>query len=226
MTTLSKAEEPSRLPVHILSVPRTGYLLVVFAGPYRGANFHWKGVASVPCLPEPDCPVSLHRSGTTWKGFAPVRQWDHVLGVWTPWTMEITEALEEMLRGHDLRGQLWRLSRQRKKKGPGACQGVLEELRDDPELLVPFDIRQVVERRYRCGPITWDVPNPVKPKLKVEVVSSAPPNSLPVFDPYRQAHVALPDPAEAGMTLNEKVQHRTKSSAAAASGNGHTADDA
>jgi hypothetical protein len=215
------AEEPARTPVHILSVPRTGYIIVAFAGPYRGLMMHWRQGGSVPCLPEPDCPQATHKSGSTWKAYAPCRQWDHAIGCWIPFALEITEALEETLRGRDLRGEVWRLSRARKKKKPGAVQGVLEERRDDPSLMVAFDVRQVIERRYHCGPLLWDIPNPVHPKLTVETTDAPPPTSIPIIDPYQSQRPAAPiDAAEASLSSWERVNRIANKQKAAPEANG------
>jgi hypothetical protein len=200
-------QEPARTPVHILSVPQTGYLLVCLAGPIRGVMMHWHGGGSYPCRPDDTCPASIHRSGSTWKGYTPCRQWDHSLGAWVPWALEVTESLELVMRGQDLRGQVWRLARakrKRKRGQPGATvQGQLEEVRTDPALLVTFDVRLVVERRYHCPPLVWDVPNPLQPKLTVEQVSAPPPSSVPLIDPYQPAPV---DPAAPRVSVADRVR--------------------
>lgn len=223
---LSQAgQDPVRAPVHILAVPRTGYVLAVFAGPLRGVIMHWTRGGSVPCLPEPDCPAAIHRSGSTWKGYAPVRMWDHSLGVWMPFVLEVTEALEEVLRGRDLRGEVWRLSRCRKKKGSGAVQGVLEELRTDVQLLTPFDVRVVVQRRFHCGPLVWDVPNPIVPKLKVEAASAPPPSCLPIIDPYQPSQPAIPlDAADRGLGIADRIKRIAQQQKAEGKPNGQAAD--
>lgn len=201
--------EPSRAAVHILSVPKVGYAIVAFAGPYRGIMMHWARGGSVPCLPGDDCPPALHRSGSTWKGYAPVRSWDHTLGAWVPYALEITEALEEILRGRDLRGEVWRLSRQRKKNKPGTVQGTLEETRSEPALLHPFDVRPVIQRRYHCAELVWDVPNPIVPKLTVETTVALPPTSLPLIDPYRSTKpAAASPPGENFVPIGERIRAR------------------
>lgn len=203
--------EPSRAAVHILSVPKIGYAIVAFAGPYRGIMMHWARGGSVPCLPGDDCPPALHRSGSTWKGYAPVRSWDHTLGAWVPYALEVTEALEEILRGRDLRGEVWRLSRQRKKKKPGTVQGTLEETRTDEALLIPFDVRTVIQRRYHCAELAWDVPNPIKPKLMLQLTDGAPPASLPIIEVYRSNKpAAASPPGENFIPLSQRIRERIK----------------
>jgi hypothetical protein len=206
MHSTSAGQEPARTPVHILSVPRTGYIIVAIAGPIRGLMMHWRAGGSVPCLPEPDCPASIHRSGCIWKGYAPCRQWDHGLGAWKPYALEVTEALEETLRGRDLPGEIWRLSRVRLKKRAGSVHGILEERREDAALRVAFDVRAIIERRYHCGPLVWDVPNPVVPKLLLPLTDGAPPSSIPIIHLYTTDRPTAPvDPALQGLSSWERV---------------------
>lgn len=214
-------QELPRAAVHILSVPKIGYAIVAFAGPYRGIIMHWARGGSVPCLPGDDCPAALHRSGSTWKGYAPVRCWDHSLGAWLPYALEITEALEEILRGRDLRGEVWRLSRQRKKKKPGTVQGTLEETRSEEALLHPFDVRAVIQRRYHCGELVWDVPNPVVAKLTVETTVALPPSSLPLIDPYRSTKPsANAEPVSRFVPLGDRIRERLRTPETAHETNG------
>lgn len=151
--------------VRVVSVPRNRPLAVLFCGPVRGMLTHWHQARSWCCPGEQLCPPSLHRARTVWKGYAPVRVWDAAAKRWAAHVLEVTEALDELLRPHVLPGQVWLLAREESHKKSGPVTGSYVERRTEAELTMPFDILPPLGRMYASAHVLLDVPNPVPPKL-------------------------------------------------------------
>lgn len=158
---------PGRLrPVEILSVKDDQSCVVRFLGGYSGTILHYLGWNYAPCK-EPDevCPASIHTKRKLWRGWSPVEQWDDVAGVWWPMVLEITEYLEEILRGRSLRGEVWGISRPKVKKTGSPVVGVFVERQPQESLRKPFEIKSVLLRAYHVDDMQLGKPNPVPPKL-------------------------------------------------------------
>lgn len=92
--------------VRILRVFPGDALTVRFLDGYSGFGTHFHGTRSYACLGGGLCLPNVHRSGTIWKGWAPVECWHlNPQPCWVPWVLEITEALEETLFKRSLRGK-------------------------------------------------------------------------------------------------------------------------
>jgi len=104
-----REENPSVRPVRVVSVPIEIPLVVRFLGPVMGLETHWKSSRTIPCPGVDTCPPALHRLGTIWRGYSAAESWDDAAHVWRPSVLEVTECLEETLRGRDLRGEVWAL---------------------------------------------------------------------------------------------------------------------
>jgi hypothetical protein len=170
-------EGESARQVRILSVPEQVPVTVCFLGGYRGVSAHWikkisaKGGkpkwVSHPCLGEMRCPPFIHREKTCWKGYAPVEHWEHQTKLWIPFVLEITESLEHVLRGRQLRGESWMLSR-RLVEGKGPVVGIFSNRLPEEELSPEFDILPILERAWHEKDFLIDVPNPVKPMVMIQ----------------------------------------------------------
>lgn len=161
--------------VTILSVPAAEPVVVCFAGPIVGLITHHHSGRSYGCPGEEDCPSTLHRSRTLWKGYAPCRTWAVRLERWCPAVLEVTECLEETLRGRHLAGEVWMLTREGARRRSGKVLGAYLERKRDEELLEPFDVRQPLYRLYHTLELRLGVANPLPAKLVLPAISAAGP---------------------------------------------------
>lgn len=164
-------------PVRVLSVPDSHPISVRFLGPILGLVTHWHTGKSVPCLGETRCPPSIHRARTFWKGYSAIESWDMACELWIPAVLEVTEALDHILHGRALRGEIWLLSRvQRGKKGQ--VVGVYSETLDDAKLRAPFSLLPVLERFYHVSALEIGIPNPVPRQVFLEPAEGTAPKLL------------------------------------------------
>lgn len=163
-------------PVRVLSVPSGIPVCVRFLGPIRGLDTHWKAGGTVPCKGADECPIALHRLGVIWRGYSPVEAWEASKRVWRPYVLEVTEALEERLRGRELRGETWSLHRVEEKGKSAAVAGVYCETIESAELREAFDVEPILRRLFHCGPLRLDTRNPLPPKLLLEALPGKAPN--------------------------------------------------
>lgn len=163
-------------PVRILSVHHDQPVAVRFLGPLLGLNTHWHSGRSIPCPGPADCPASIHRTRTVYKAYAPVESWDGACKVWRPSVLEATEHLEETLRGRQLRGQVWILSRASERGKTDPVIGIFCEELAESAVSKPFDIVPVLLRFFHVSTLNLGVANPLPPKLVLEAVAGAPPN--------------------------------------------------
>lgn len=156
---------PPPLPVTILSATRALSVTVRFLGGYSGILEHWKGDASRPCPGVGSCPRAIHGSKTVWKGFAPVQSWSQERSYWEFAVLELTESLEELLAGRDLRGEVWHLYAELGAKGRKRVTGQFVEKCSIVLIPMAFDTRPVVCRAYHTQDIEWGVCNPTPRRL-------------------------------------------------------------
>lgn len=172
---------PPREVVRIVPVPIAHPIVVLFAGPVEGLLVHRHQSRPHACPGEASCPPTVHRARTLWYGYAPVYVWRTGREDWAAGILEVTEALEEVLRGRDLRGELWMLERSTAKRKTGPVGGVLLERRDDVATPPPFDIRAPLHRLYHTTELLLGVGNPLPRKLVMEPARLAPPPSPEAF---------------------------------------------
>jgi hypothetical protein len=172
----------SREAVSVLPVPKAGELSVLFLGPYQGLLTHWHSGRSWPCPGLDECPAAIHRARCVWKGYAPVLAWDVLTSIWRPRVLELTEVLEEKLRGRNLAGEVWLLYRVEAGRKSAPIEAVHLERRPSAELPAPFDVTAPLLRFYHVTNLTLGVPNPLPGKLLLEGIS-APAPRLPVLPP-------------------------------------------
>jgi hypothetical protein len=146
---------------------------------------HWHTKQTIACLGENRCPPAVHRSQSVWKGYAPAEIWEGSEELYIPCVMEVTEALDHMLSGRKLRGEVWMLSRpEGGKKSP--VVGVYSQTDQESWLRPAFSILPVLERVYHRAALVVGVANPVprpvflepcegvQPKLLTELTSPNP----------------------------------------------------
>jgi hypothetical protein len=115
-----------------------------------------------------------------------------------PNVLEVTEALDELLRAHSLPGQVWLLVRDDSTRKSGQVTGSFIERRHESELVMPFDIFAPLGRMYGTTHIVLDVPNPVPPKLMLPSIDGAAP-ALPAVGKLA---------ADAGPTADDQAKAR------------------
>jgi hypothetical protein len=198
--------------VGILKVPGTEHLLVCFAGPILGILTHRTKGRSIPCSGPETCPTGLHRSDTTYYGFAPAWSFDRQRSLWRPGALQITECLEEMLRGRPLLGELWLLSREVGKRKNTRVVGTFIERRDDPEFQRSWDVKPAVRRYYHETEIHFGASNPIPGKVMIEPLAVP----APALPELQAAPVPPPPPAELLEKVRKVLPNLAKRMAAAA----------
>jgi hypothetical protein len=154
---------PGPLPIRVESPKPKEALVVAFLGQYGGLDTHYYQRRSVACLGDEDCNPSFHRSRRIWKGYAPVQRWDILTSLWHQCVLEITEGVEHLLRGRDLRGEVWIFSREGQKRN-GVVTAVYSEKMELGALSPSFDLLTVMRRFYHSMLIELDSPNMLPPK--------------------------------------------------------------
>jgi hypothetical protein len=163
------AQPPSPTdPVRVLRLEDDQAVTVRFLGGYEGTLTHWVQGHSIPCIGEAQCPLSVHRARTLWKGYAPVEWWSEGQRVWYPAVLEITEGLEEVLRGRSLRGEVWHLTRPKVRRESNPVLGAFCERVDATALPAAFSLLAVVERFFHPLPVVLGAKNPLPAPVRVE----------------------------------------------------------
>lgn len=164
MSTPKPRGGDSPRPVRVLRVLEDQSHVVRFLAGYAGCLLHFHGKHYHPCLGPVDCPLVLHKAKSLWRGWAPILHWEELTQLWWPMVLEITESLEEALRGRQLRGESWALTRPRTKAVGSPVLGIYLERVNAAELPKPFDIRPILQRVYHSPGIELGTPNPMPPK--------------------------------------------------------------
>lgn len=165
-----------------------------------GLLYHWEKARkghSVPC--PTTCPPTFHRCGPHWHGYLAVEIWCETAGPWWPWVLEVTEHLEQDMRGKVKRGQTWLIQRVLNDKGKYAeVAGVLTE--ECPPHAVPmaFDMRPVLWSIYhRCDIELWCA-NPLPDRVYVRGSDAPPPAAI------------QPEESEQTMSAEDLAERRKK----------------
>jgi hypothetical protein len=161
----------SSSPVRVLSVPVGIPVTVLFLSGYRGMDSHRVGKGTEPCPGPSECGHCKRRQGIIWKGYAPVLAWDQVRELWHPFVIELTESIEEELRGRQLRGEVWSLWREGKGKNNDPVTGLFLERKQGSVVIEPFDIVSVLLRMYHVSSIRLDRPNTMPGKLVLPAIA-------------------------------------------------------
>lgn len=172
----STGSRSSSSPVHVLSVPENIPVTVRFLAGYQGLDTHWRSGRTIPCPGPDECLSSMHKSGIIWKGYAPVEAWEELGRLWVPFVLEVTESLEEQLRGRDLRGEVWTLFRVQKNGRTDPVAGIYCERLAEGKLSPAFDVKPVLLRLFHVSELRLGRANPLPPKIMLEAVAGDAPN--------------------------------------------------
>lgn len=162
--------KPPVQPVRIRSVAVNEVLAVRFLGPIHGLITHQHAGRSTPCLGLGDCPSTVHKQRMVFKAYGPAEIWDRNNDHWQPVVMEVTENLEEILRGRTLRGEVWLLARDGPGKPNDPVTGVYIEQAEATGLRPGFDVKPVLCRVFHCPDLKLGATNPMPPRLYLEPV--------------------------------------------------------
>jgi hypothetical protein len=175
-----------RLPlsaVRIKSVPLGEVLTVKFLGPIRPLPTHHVGKKTVACEGEKGCPHAAHKTRAIWKWYGPVEWWVAREQLWRPAVLEVTEHLEEVLHGRELRGEVWGLTREGESSRKSACIGTFYQTLPAESLSLAFDVEPILARFYRVQKLLLDMPSPVPSRVFLSDVRAAAPEIPPDFRP-------------------------------------------
>lgn len=151
------------LAIRIESPKPRQALIVAFLGGYGGIETHFARGFSTACLGDDNCNPAYHRTRKIWKGYAPVQMFERRTSLWHQAALEISEGVEHLLRGRQLRGEVWIFSRQGNKKN-GAVTGVYSQRFADSEIPAPFDLLGVLRRFYHTNLLELDSENMLPPR--------------------------------------------------------------
>lgn len=204
MATSSRSDlHPS--PVRVLSVPADNPMCVRFLADVLGLDTHWKSGRTIPCSGVGECPVSLHRLGIIWRGYAPVEVWEPAPKLWRPFVLEVTESLEETLRGRQLRGEVWALSRSEDRGRSSPVIGVYCESLREAAVSPAFDVQPILLRLFHVSSLNLGSRNPLPPRLLLEAVPGEAPHLPPDLQP-KPGTVQTPKELEAAKKAWERFR--------------------
>lgn len=206
--------------VRVLSVPLGAPVVVRFLGPVQGLLLHWHGGRSVPCQGQGDCPATIHRSRTLWRGYGPVEGWDEPWRLWRPAVLEVTEGLEEYLRGRTLRGEVWQLVRDGALGKRAPVEGVFCEALDDGKVSPWFDPLPVLQRFYHTTAISLGALNPLPPRTTLPAVGGAAPNLPEAIRPAPAEQVSSQRQRRIRDMVEEQERERRRGQTGEPSSNG------
>lgn len=182
------AQLPKR-PIQVLAIKPNQTHVVRFLGDYGGCMMHHLGKQGYwPCQGA-SCPIAIHRHKVVWKGFGPAEEFIKPLGAWYQCVIEVTEALDEVLREFALRGQQWLLSHPQLTDKTTPVLGMFLEESNPDEVRPAFDVLPILSRIYRGATIVLGACNPVPPKMLSEAYVGGGPRIL------EEAKKELPGPA-------------------------------
>lgn len=208
---------PSNLspePVEIHSVKSSQPSVMRLLGKIRGMMQHWNGKRSVACRGDGDCLPARHKTQVIWKGYVAAQLWSDTLCVWSPTLLEVTEALEELLRGRKLRGEVWKFVRKGKGKKTDPVSGIFCEKQGESVLSPEFDVYEFLKRFFREPSFPFDLPNPLTRKLILPAVAGP----APVLPP----DVETEQPIEQSPAERKSLIEMMKEQVAKQSHNGST----
>lgn len=165
--------------VELVPTPSDRAITVRFLGAILGMLTHWTGKdGSKACPGWERCPTADHRKKTVWKGYAPVEYFrPPPFQDWCPAVFEVTERMEEILRGRELRGESWSFIRRPGRHGNQEVASQFLESMNPAALRPEFPVEPVLFRVYRVLEIALGVANPLPPRL---ILEPTPAGAVPV----------------------------------------------
>jgi hypothetical protein len=159
------ANRAETVDVRIFSVKPHQNAVIRFLGPIRGTLSHWVGKHAEHCQGPDDCPRAVHCKREIWKGYASAQLWAVNEKHWLPIVLEVTGNLEEQLRGREVRGECYLLSRAPDKGKVGAVSAVFVET--FATVPAAFAIDAVLMRAFRVSKLFLDVPNSLPDRVRI-----------------------------------------------------------
>lgn len=160
-------EAPSNLPVRLLRVDDdTRFIVRFLEEKLQGMLTHWNGKRSERCWPE-KCDRCAKHHRQYFKGYAAAELWRPINRDWYPVVFEATEALEQVMAPHNLKGEVWEVWRL-KKEGtkPMPVEGKYIETHSHDTLPEePHDIKPILLSVYGPGPLYLGKKNPLGAKI-------------------------------------------------------------
>lgn len=176
-------------PVQVTKCALTGAHIFRFRGNYLGCMLHWpKKGGAIPCVGRETCTQAHTGLGLSWRGFAPGDEFFPKENMWWPTVIEISEAWEWDLRGRDLRGEEWHLTRKVQGDKSSEWVGTFIGMANPKNVGEWFDVQPVLDRAYHYQPMKTDFPNPLPQRV---VMAGTPGDGPPVLEGFRE--VKLPD---------------------------------
>jgi hypothetical protein len=157
----------SLVPIQLLSCPRDNLPVTIrWLAQYEGMMTHYRPRCPIYCPGVKICDPSLHKLAAVWKAYAPVEVWrENPYRDWIPAVFEVTERLDELLKGEQLRGQVWCLRRVPIAPKRAECTGNFSEFCDASKLRKPFSMLPILTRVYHTPVIVLGIPNPKPPRI-------------------------------------------------------------
>lgn len=179
--------------IRVLRVEKASKIVVrTLSNRYGGCFTHYTKDGSKYCPGRDDC--NYHRLDRVWKGYACVEKYEQTSNLWLPFVLEITEALEQDLRGRWQRGQVWQLERDAPataKKKPPVRGKLIEEC--NPDTFPPaFNLQPVLLWLYRVHEVRLDHENPMPARVRL----APSPGPAPRSRQSAPADVATPEQNE------------------------------
>jgi len=144
----------------------TSCFLRTLSPSYGGIMTHYfKGKGSRYCA-GPECMYLCGKLEKTWKGYCAVEVWLPHAKKYRPFVLELTERLEQDMRGLYERGQVWECYKQSpigEKKQP--VQGKLQPAQVVKHLPPEFDWQSVVKNLYHVPKMDFSIRNPLAPRV-------------------------------------------------------------
>lgn len=133
---------------------------------YGGCMTHYfKGKGSRYCAGA-ECMYLCSKLEKTWKGYCAVEQWMPRTKTYRPYVLEMTERLEQDMRGIYARGQLWECYKHARVDGKAQpVQGKLQPDQAWKHLPPEFDWQAVVKNMYHCASMDFSVSNPLAARV-------------------------------------------------------------
>lgn len=166
--------------IDILSVPTTGSIWVRFLGGLRQLGTHFKRPQSLVCWGRKDCPPRVHELPYRSKWYAPGQYYVVDRKVWRMCVIEVTEGLEQLLRDHQLRGEVWCLYREvRDGEQYKNILGTFEERLADHQVSPVFDVDPIIKRVFKVTELPSSrIGNLMPPRPVAEDEIAPPPSRL------------------------------------------------
>jgi len=152
-------------PVQVLRVPAWDSHVVLFLAPLHGQLGHWERGRIVSCPGGQLCAAKHAHQKLFWYGYAPIYYLDPRTRKFDPWVLEVTSNMEERLRGRDLVGEVWVLTRDTGKGTSGEVWGEYLETRPKDQIPKPFSIEEPVKRMTGARVFYPHSPNPTPPAV-------------------------------------------------------------